>query len=155
MFVHHDRSDDLARIAAQLQSEDDLSPDALWRISAALCDRGMSCDAKLAQLQQCIKDGACTDAALLLIELELPFWKLRRLVYDMGEWHCALSRQRELPDWLDEAIETRHPQLAVAILKGIVEALETQRVMPSGLKPIVAPRALPASEATLCCDNFC
>ena len=27
-------------------------------------------------------------------------WQVRRIVYDAGEWHCALSRQRELPDWV-------------------------------------------------------
>jgi len=37
-----------------------------------------------------IKPG--TDAALALIDLELPQWQVRRIAYDAGEWHCALSR---------------------------------------------------------------
>jgi len=41
---------------------------------------------------------------LALIDLELPPWQVRRIAYDEGEWHCALSRQRELPDWLDQSI---------------------------------------------------
>lgn len=68
-----------------------------------------------------IQLGSWTDVALALIELELPQWRVRRLVYDGGEWHCALSRERELPDWLDDAVEGRHPDLALAILSAFVE----------------------------------
>ena len=56
---------------------------------------------KTERVEQLIQLGAWTDAALALLELELPQWRIRRLVYDDGEWHCALSRERELPDWLD------------------------------------------------------
>src|SRR6476620_8627226 len=54
---------------------------------------------KTARVERQIQSGAWTDAALALIDLELPQWQIRRLVYDEGEWHCALSRERELPDW--------------------------------------------------------
>jgi hypothetical protein len=77
---------------------------------------------KTAQVERLIQSGAWTDAALALIDLELPQWQVRRLVYDEGEWHCALSRERELPDWLDQSIETHHADLALAILAGFVEA---------------------------------
>lgn len=76
---------------------------------------------KTAQVERLILSGAWTDAALALIDLELPQWQVRRLVYDEGEWHCALSRQRELPDWLDQSIETHHADLALAILSAFVE----------------------------------
>jgi hypothetical protein len=75
-----------------------------------------------ARLAQLIRSGASTDAALALIDLELPMWQVRRLAYDDGEWYCALSRERELPDWLDQSIETRHAELALAILCAFVEA---------------------------------
>ena len=58
-------------------------------------------------IERLIHSGAWTDAAFALIDLELPQWHVRRLVYDEGEWHCALSRQRELPEWLDASIEPR------------------------------------------------
>ncbi|MBR0752297.1 hypothetical protein JQ604_08880 [Bradyrhizobium jicamae] len=77
---------------------------------------------KTAQVERLIASGAWTDAALALLDLELPQWQVRRLVYDEGEWHCALSRERELPDWLDQSIETHHADLALAILAGFVEA---------------------------------
>ncbi|NEU94607.1 hypothetical protein [Bradyrhizobium uaiense] len=77
---------------------------------------------KTARVERLIRSGAWTDAAIALLDLELPQWQIRRLVYDEGEWHCALSRERELPDWLDQSIETRHTDLALAILSGFVEA---------------------------------
>ena len=77
---------------------------------------------KTARLNRLIQSGAWTDAALALIDLELPFWQVRRLAYDDGEWYCALSRERELPDWLDQSIEARHADLSLAILCAFVEA---------------------------------
>lgn len=77
---------------------------------------------KRVRIEQLIDARAWTDAALALIDLELPLWHIRRIVYDAGEWYCALSRQRELPEWLDQSIEGRHPDLALAILTAFVEA---------------------------------
>src|SRR5882724_7629967 len=75
-----------------------------------------------ASIERLIHAGAWTDTALALIELELPQWKVRRIAYDEGEWHCALSRQRELPEWLDQSIETHHADLPLAILSGFIDA---------------------------------
>jgi hypothetical protein len=77
---------------------------------------------KTTRVEQLIRAGAWTNEALALIDLELPLWQIRRLAYDENEWHCALSRKRELPDWLDEPVKTRHPNLALAILSTFVEA---------------------------------
>ena len=60
-----------------------------------------------------------------LLAVELPAWKLRRLIYHDGEWHCAIARERELPEWLDDAIEAHHADLAMTILKAIVDGLGT------------------------------
>ncbi|MGY4473209.1 hypothetical protein [Bradyrhizobium sp. USDA 3364] len=77
---------------------------------------------KSSRVERLIRSGAWTDAAIALLDLELPQWQIRRLVYDECEWYCALSRQRELPDWLDQSIETHHSDLALAILSAFVEA---------------------------------
>jgi len=77
---------------------------------------------KTDRIERLIQSGAWTDAALALIDLELPQWQVRRLAHDDGEWHCALSRLRELPDWLDTPVETHHADLALAILSAFVEA---------------------------------
>jgi hypothetical protein len=108
---------------------------------------------KSLRLERLLESGAWTDAALSLIDLELPLWQLRRIAYDEGEWHCALSRQRELPDWLDSAIEARHADLALAMLSAFVEA---QRVSTSTSRtsvPAVPQDANPMYEPVLC-DNL-
>jgi hypothetical protein len=86
---------------------------------------------------ECLLDaGALAETALALIDLELPQWQVRRIAYDGGEWYCALSRERELPDWLDQAIEGRHEDLALAILAAFVEvqslaAIESEPSVPA------------------------
>src|SRR3954471_23811871 len=95
--------------------------------------------AKAARVERLIQSQAWTDAALALIELELPHWQIRRLAYDEGEWYCALSRQRELPDWLDQSIETHHADLALAILSAFVEARRVS-APPSRTSVPSAPR---------------
>ena len=50
---------------------------------------------KSARIARLIEAEAWTDAALALIDLELPQWQVRRIAYDEGEWHCALSPQCE------------------------------------------------------------
>jgi hypothetical protein len=83
----------------------------------------------------------------------LPQWHVRRLAYDDGEWHCALSRQRELPDWLDQSIETRHADLALAILSAFVEA---QRISAASIRTSVpnAPWRADTLYEPICSDNF-
>src|SRR6267143_2824688 len=92
---------------------------------------------KTAKIERLIGSGAWTDAALALIDLELPQWQVRRIAYDEGEWYCALSRERELPDWLDRSIEARHADLALAILSAFVEAERTSARAARSSVPIV------------------
>jgi hypothetical protein len=108
---------------------------------------------KTARIEQLIRSQAWTDAALALIDLELPLWQVRRLAYDQGEWYCALSRQRELPEWLDQSIETSHTDLSLAILGALVEA---ERVSaPSSRPSVPVVRGNPnALYQPVCCDNF-
>jgi hypothetical protein len=108
---------------------------------------------KCAQLAQLIRIGAWTDVALRLIDLELPLWRVRRLAYDEGEWHCALSRELELPDWLDQAIETRHADLALAILSAFVEGLRISRPESRTSVPTVYRSTLDLYDP-LSADNF-
>jgi hypothetical protein len=108
---------------------------------------------KTAQIERLIQSGAWTDAALALIDLELPQWKVRRIAYDGGEWYCALSRERELPDWLDQSIETHHADLALAILSAFVDAQQVSTPRSETSVPTVPRDANPLYEP-VCCDNF-
>jgi hypothetical protein len=76
---------------------------------------------KATRLKQLLASGAWTDAALALLELDLPQWKVRRIVCDDGEWHCRLSAQPWLPDGLDEVVESFHTELPLAILAAVVQ----------------------------------
>jgi hypothetical protein len=108
---------------------------------------------RTARVTRLIEAEAWADATLALMELELPLWQVRRLAYDEGEWHCALSRERELPDWLDTAVEAHHADLALALLSAFIEvqalAVETSR--PS--VPTVRP-AMDSLYEPIACENF-
>jgi hypothetical protein len=108
---------------------------------------------KAARLERLIQSGAWTDAAMALIELELPQWQIRRIVYDEGEWHCALSRQRELPEWIDQSIEARHADLPLAILMTFVDAQRASAPSIRTSVPTVPREANPFGEPA-CSDNF-
>ena len=108
---------------------------------------------KTARLEQLIGSGAWTDAALALIDLELPQWQIRRIAYDEGEWHCALSRQRELPEWLDQSIEARHADLPLALLSAFVDVQRISTPLSRTSVPTV-PRDFNPLYEPACCDNF-
>jgi hypothetical protein len=83
----------------------------------------------------------------------LPQWRLRRLTYDDGEWHCALSLQRELPEWLDQPIESHHADLPLAILSAFIGA--RRQLEPSSRTSVPAvPRCVSPLYEPVCCDNF-
>jgi hypothetical protein len=105
------------------------------------------------RIDRLIQSGAWTDTALALIELELPHWQVRRIAYDEDEWHCALSRQRELPEWLDSAIEARHTDLPLAILSAFVEARRVSTPESRASVPSIARDRDPLVEL-FCCENF-
>ncbi|MGJ4968774.1 MULTISPECIES: hypothetical protein [unclassified Bradyrhizobium] len=105
------------------------------------------------RIARLLETDARIDAALELAALQLPRWQLRRIAYDDGEWHCALSQQRELPDWLDHCVEARHADLALAILHAAAEA----RRLEPGVSQTDARRGVQAEPGLadlLCCDNF-
>ena len=108
---------------------------------------------KTARVERLIQSGAWTDAALALIDLELPQWQVRRIAYDEGEWHCALSRQRELPDWLDKSAEAHHADLALALLSAFVEAQRISAPLSRPSVPAVRGDTNPLYEP-VCSDNF-
>ena len=96
---------------------------------------------------------AWIDAALALVELELPHWQLRRLVYDAGEWYCQLSSSWEIPAGLDEIVEGHHHALSLAILISLVEAQRSGLIARKAAARTV-PNVLRESMHVVCCDNF-
>lgn len=108
----------------------------------------------VARLERLIRAEAWIDAVLSLIELELPMWRPRRLIYDGGEWVCSLSRYPEMPIELDAAADGRHHAPAVAMLLSLIEAkrlLLTGETVGATSVPQMAPE--PAAYV-FCTDNF-
>ena len=146
---------DLLELSDRLRDADAVTADLMAEVVGQACRRFplMGESERTARLQRLIATGAWTDAALALVDLELPLWRVRRLAYDEGEWYCALSRQRELPDWLDQSIEGHHAELALAILTALVDAKAS--VAPArGTSVPAVPREPSAPYDPLCCDNF-
>ena len=118
---HHDPGE----LCDRLRDTPAATAGLISEVIAQTCRRfpSMGQTEKTARIERLIGSGAWTDAALALIDLELPQWQVRRIAYDEGEWHCALSRQRELPEWLDQSVETHHVDLALAILSAAPERM--------------------------------
>lgn len=144
-----------AELGERLRNADSVTAEIMSEIISQACRRfpSLGQSEKSTRLERLLQSGAWTDAALALIDLELPLWQLRRIAYDDGEWYCALSRQRELPDWLDRSIEARHADLALAILSAFVDA---QRVSASSSRTSVPSVSRDANllYEPMCSDNF-
>jgi len=143
----------LGNLERQLQDAEAITAELVSDVMANGCVRLAALGgAPKAKLKWLIEAGAWTDATLALIELELPQWKLRRLVKDDGEWFCSLSRQPELPIGYDETAEATHESLPLAILMAFVQA----RRAATGVYPCktTVPEVLPNRGTAICCDNF-
>src|SRR5271157_314813 len=124
MLFNPKNEDRLDRLTYQLRSAPAITPELISNVIADACIRlpVLNRAEKAVRIGRLIGAGAWNDAALALIELELPAWKLRRLVYEDGEWHCSLSKQPNLPVELDETADASHEVLALAILSAFFEA---------------------------------
>src|ERR1700738_3436949 len=146
---------DPRELSDRLRDAHAATEDLVAEIIGETCRRfpSMGQTEKTARIERLIQAGAWNDAALALIDLELPQWQVRRIAYDEGEWYCALSRERELPDWLDQSIEGRHGDLPLAILSAFVDARRINA--PSGRTSVpMVPRDASALYEPVCCDNF-
>jgi hypothetical protein len=144
-----------AELSDQLRTAHALTAKLMSEVVGEACRRfpSMGQTEKTARIERLIGSEAWTDAALALIDLELPLWQVRRIAYDEGEWYCALSRERELPDWLDRSIEARHTDLPLAILSAFVDALRISAPASRPSVPTVSHDASALYEAA-CCENF-
>jgi hypothetical protein len=145
----------LGALNTRLRDATETSARLLKQVTEAVCRRPSSVaqGTRSSRIERFVESGAWTDAALALVDLELPQWRVRRIAYDEGEWHCALSRQRELPDWLDQSVEARHEDLALAILGALVEAKCISAPSSRQSVPSVSSRADELAEI-LCSDNY-
>ena len=143
----------LGRLEEQLRRAQAITPELMSDVIAEACVRFAAHGAAAkARVNRLIESGAWTDATLALVELELPQWKLRRLVYEDGEWLCSLSRQPQLPLGLDELAEASHEILPLAILIALVQARRAAAASTTGVTAV--PQVRPVAGYAVCCDNF-
>jgi hypothetical protein len=144
---------DLNTLEANLRGAQAITAELMFGVMTQACVRCAAMSrAAQTRVNQLIEAGAWTDAALALLELELPQWKLRRLVQEDGEWLCTLSKQPQLPLGLDEVSEATHEVLPLAILIALLHA----RCAPSpdAASSTAVPVVRPTAGYALNCDNF-
>src|SRR5580692_10911368 len=93
MLSRLDTESRLQDLQDQLRRAQVITPGLMSRLVAGACTRiaTPSCATKAKRIDRLIELEAWTEAALALVELQLPQWKLRRLVYEEGAWLCSLS----------------------------------------------------------------
>jgi hypothetical protein len=155
MLFNPKHENSLDPLAAQLRLAAAATPELFSAIVADACAGVpvLKRAGKAARLDRLIEAGAWTDAALALIEFELPAWQLRRLLYEDGEWHCSLSKQPHLPRALDDTADGNHEVMSLAILSAFVEARTRTSPLPAAALPAV-PQVRPTAGYALGCDNF-
>ncbi|MDE5461125.1 hypothetical protein [Bradyrhizobium sp. CSS354] len=142
-------------LSDRLRSTQAMTRPLMLDIIAHACRRfpSLGQSERTARIMRLVDVEAWADAALALMELELPLWQVRRIAYDEGEWHCALSRERELPDWLDAAVEAHHADLALALLSAFVEVEASILAVSRPSAPTVRSAPDPLYEP-VGCENF-
>ena len=153
MLFDPKRETHLGRLEEHLRRAQAITPELMSEVIEEASIRFAAHEtATKARVNRLIESGAWTDATLALVELELPQWKLRRLVYEDGEWFCSLSKEPRLPLDLDELAEAGHENLPLAILIALIEARRATAV--SAPRPTAVPQVGRVQGYAVCCDNF-
>lgn len=147
----------LDELQEQLRLAQVVTPDLMSKVVGA-CTRLATpgCAAGAVVVDRLIGSQAWTDAALAVVEHELPQWKLRRLVFEEGAWLCTLSKQWNLPIWLSDDAEACHESLPLAILAAVIEARRHPEP-PAGRVATSVPQCRIESGSpieSMCCENF-
>ena len=87
---------------------------------------GLRAQGKAKRLEQMVSCEAWIEAALEMVALEAPAWKMQRVCRDDCDWLCTLTQFRDLPSWLDDSAEGRHPVLELAILCALIDTRQHQ-----------------------------
>jgi hypothetical protein len=146
------RSEIFDHLEDELRLAPALVPTMFAKVISGACRRLPNLSRGVARLDRLIAASAWTDAALVLVELELPAWRLRRLIREDNEWFCSLSRQPNLPTTLDVTADAHHNSLPLAILLAFLQARRTAEIAPAVIA--VSPHVPLGPHSIICCDNF-
>lgn len=153
MLIAPKHVEQLGRLEEQLRCAQAITPQLMSDVIGQACMRFPAHSRTVkAKVNRLIESDAWTDATLALVELELPQWKLRRIIYEDGEWLCSLSRQPQLPPGLDEVAEASHEILPLAILIALLQARRSAAMGANGMTTVPQVRSVPGY--AMCCDNL-
>jgi hypothetical protein len=153
MLSHSKHVDRLDRVNDRVRLAPAVTADLISDLIAAACLRlpVLNRAGKAALVYRLIRSRAWTEAALALVEIELPTWKLRRLLFEDGKWLCSLSKQVNLPLWLDDTVDASHDVLPLAILSALLEARRRSMIVPENSPRV--PQVRPVPGYAMSCDN--
>jgi hypothetical protein len=131
-----------------------VNADLMWDFVSALASPGAA--GRAGRINRLIHSEAWIEAAFALVELALPQWQPRGLVYQDGGWRCLLGKHRDVPDWLDDTVEASHETLPLAILGALIEARrQTQASASRRMRTVPECPILSGSQPQfMCADNF-
>lgn len=114
----------LDELDSEAQATHELDPEFFYKIVNRACTRLPLLNklGRAARLEGFTKSGAWIDAVLALIELELPAWKICRLLYEDSQWTCSISRYPNLAFFGDVA-EGAHESLPLAMVRAFLDAV--------------------------------
>jgi hypothetical protein len=136
MLFHSRRNEHLTKLEDRLVVADKVTRELMSDVIALACRRVRTLGTLASvRLDWLIDANAWTDAALTLVEFELPQWHPRRLVRDESEWLCTLSRQPAVPLEFDQTAEGRHQLLPLAILLALLQAKRASGTAAAGMNP--------------------
>lgn len=155
MLLIPEHNNSLAQLTQRILLADAPNRALIDDVITGTCQRtaGLRSRGQARQLEAALAASAWTDAALALIDLELPGWIMRRLVRDDGAWLCSLSRTPNLPIELDDCAEASHDVLPLAIIAALLEARRAGNTAVTP-RPGSVPAVQPSSGQRMCCDNF-
>jgi hypothetical protein len=89
----HTHEERLLELREEIRRAQTMTPELMADVlvRARLQGQQRSATARVIRLAE---SGASVDAAFALLELELPQWKLRRLIYEDGEWALLIVETR-------------------------------------------------------------
>ena len=138
MFIEPSGRNEIDNLASKLAGATQVNASLFAQVVAAsprlMTLRAIGKTARLDRLAVC---EAWAEAAIELIALEAPGWTVKRLSLDDREWLCSLTRFPDVPNWLDESAEGRHPILALAVLDALlaVRAMDALALRSAATRP--------------------
>jgi hypothetical protein len=143
----------LDELDSEAQATHELDPEFFYKIVNRACTRLPLLNklGRAARLERFSKSGAWIDAVLALIELELPAWKICRLLYEDSQWTCSISRYPNLAFFGDVA-EGAHESLPLAMVRAFLDARLSSLSLPEPTRNV--PETREVWGPVLWCDNF-